>query len=84
MKGGGGSLLSSSTSCGVNFIENLLAACLNQHHVLGLLLVVQKRKSQKIVETKNCMILSLIFTSDPPFDMLLSTLSIISTAALTG
>jgi hypothetical protein len=55
-----------------------------EHHVLGLLLAVQKRKSQKIVETKTCTILSLIFTPDPPFDMLLSILSIISTAALTG
>jgi hypothetical protein len=35
-------------------------------------------------KTKNCMILSLVFTHDPPFDMLLSVLSMISTAALTG
>jgi hypothetical protein len=54
------------------------------HHVLDLLLAVQKRKSKKNVEAKTCTILSLNFTPDPPFDMLLSALSMIYTAALTG
>jgi hypothetical protein len=42
--------------------------------------------SQKAVETETCMILSLVLgvTPDPPFDLLLSALSMISTAALTG
>jgi hypothetical protein len=44
----------------------------------------KKRKSQKIVGKKTCAILLLIFTPDPPFDLLLSALSMISTVTLTG
>jgi hypothetical protein len=55
-----------------------------EHHALGLWLAVQKKKSKKVVQTKICMILSLIFTPDPLFEVLLSILSMISIAALTG
>jgi hypothetical protein len=55
-----------------------------EHHVLGLLLIVQKKRKIKKCRKKTCTILPLIFTPDSPFDLLLSTLSIISTATLSG